>query len=254
MMRWILIISNLVAPIAFVGLWLAGHFWWGLGCLFVAHMLALMATLIPSCRWWGPITTRVDPESDTVWLTIDDGPDPEDTPAILRLLSAHDAKATFFVIGEKAEQWPELIESIRKAGHAVENHTMTHPKFSFWRLGARALRKEISEGQKTIARISGVQPKWFRAPAGMRNFLVHRILRDLDLSLLGWSARGRDGVSTDRDAIVNRLARGIEPGAILLMHEGMRDSEGRSVIVDTLPRVLEVIRSRNLRVVVPEST
>ncbi|MFT5856244.1 MAG: peptidoglycan/xylan/chitin deacetylase (PgdA/CDA1 family) [Verrucomicrobiales bacterium] len=246
MMRVLLIASNLLAPLVLVVLWIGGLFWLGLAILFVTHMLTLVATLVPTCPWWGTVVTRTD--GDGVWLTIDDGPDPEDTPEILRLLAGHDAQATFFVIGEKAQRWPELIQAIQGAGHGIENHTLSHPQFAFWRLGPARVQEEIEGGQRAIAEVlEEWQPSLFRAPAGMRNVFVHPVLKRLGLKLIAWSARGRDGVSTDRDAIIERLEAGIEPGAILLMHEGMRDEDGRSVILDTLPRVLKSIRDRGLK-------
>lgn len=251
MMRMSLIAMNLVAPAVAILLWLSGHGWAGLAVIFTVHMLTLVATLVPACSWWGPQLAHLAEGDAAVWLTIDDGPDPDDTPAILEILRARDARATFFLIGEKAERWPHLVRAIRDAGHGIGNHTMTHPKFSFWRHGAKRIRAEISEAQQVIAVIAGRRPTLFRAPAGMRNPFVHPVLGDLDLQLVGWSVRGRDGVSVDRDAIVGRLSRGINPGAIVLMHEGMRDGEGRSVIVDTLPRVLDVIELRGLRPVLP---
>lgn len=72
------------------------------------------------------------------------------------------------------------------------------------------------------------------------------------MKLIAWSARGRDGVSTDRDAIVQRLVAGMRPGAILLMHEGRRDTRRGSLIVDTLPRVLVAAQERNLSFLVPD--
>ena len=249
-MRRVLIGLNVVAPGVFALLWIGGQFWAGLGILFLAHMLALWATLVPTCSWWGAVTYRL--QSDHVWLTIDDGPDPEDTPWILEVLEAHGAKASFFVIGEKVRRWPGLVEAIRAAGHRVENHTMTHPQFSFWRFGLRGTTAQISLAQEEITAAAGEPPRCFRAPAGFRNLFVHPVLRRLGLRLVAWSARGRDGVSTDREAIVKRLEKGITPGAILLMHEGKRDAEGRSLIRDTLPKILAEVESRGLRVRVPE--
>ena len=246
-MRRLLILLNVLAPIALVLFWVSGFFWFGLAILFLVHMLSLVATLVPGCGWWGAVQTRT--EEDGVWLTIDDGPDPEDTPAILKMLEAAGATATFFVIGEKAERWPELIRAISEAGHGIENHTLTHPQFSFWRAGSGTVWREIAEAQKIIEKTAGRAPTMFRAPAGMRNLFVHPVLRKLGLRLVGWSVRGRDGVSQDRDEIVGRVLEGLEPGAIVLMHEGKRDADGKSLIVDTLPRVLEGIRERGLRTV-----
>ena len=251
MIRRTIIIANLLAPLIALALWGYGNFWLGLALLFVAHLSALVATLIPGCAWWGPLLSRVAPSGKSIWLTIDDGPDPDDTPAILEILRAHGAKATFFLIGERAERWPDLVRAIEADGHGIGNHTMTHPKFSFWCLGATRVRAEIAGAQDVLAGITGTRPQLFRAPAGMRNLFVHPILRELDLRLTAWSVRGRDGVSLDRDAIVARLDRGIEAGAIVLMHEAMRDDDGRSIIVDTLPRVLDSISSRGLNACLP---
>ncbi|MGI9241980.1 MAG: polysaccharide deacetylase family protein [Verrucomicrobiales bacterium] len=252
MMRRIIIGLNLLAPLVAIVLWLRGEFWGGLATLFAAHMLALYATVVPSCAWWGPVCRRIGSEGETVWLTIDDGPDPVDTPAVLEILEAHQAKATFFLIGENAERWPDLVRAIEAAGHGVGNHTMTHPKFSFWCLGPRRVKSEVLAAQEAIGAIVEVPPKLFRAPAGMRNLFVHPVLARLDLRLVGWSVRGRDGVSIDRDAIVTRLSQGLEAGAILLMHEGMRDGQGLPVIVDTLPRVLEAMELRGLTTSLPK--
>jgi len=252
-MRHFLIGLNLIAPVAAIFLWVGGYFWIGLGLLFVAHMLALIATLVPGCQWWGSVMTRFDTDEKEVWLTIDDGPDPDDTPAILALLDEYDAKATFFVIGEKAKRWPELVAAIEEAGHEVENHTMSHPQFAFWRFGPGSIKSEISGNQELLSGMLANPPRLFRAPAGMRNLFVHPILRTLGLRLVGWSSRGRDGVSTDREAIVRLLTAGIQQGAILLMHEGKRDPEGRSLIVDTLPQVLESIRAQGYGARLPVS-
>ena len=154
-MRRLLILLNVLAPIALVLFWVSGFFWFGLAILFLVHMLSLVATLVPGCGWWGAVQTRT--EEDGVWLTIDDGPDPEDTPAILKMLEAAGATATFFVIGEKAERWPELIRAISEAGHGIENHTLTHPQFSFWRAGSgrygvRLLRRRRSSRRRRDGR------------------------------------------------------------------------------------------------------
>ncbi len=93
-----------------------GNFWLGLVLLFGAHLFALIATLVPDCAWWGPLLSHVAPSGKSIWLTIDDWPDPEDTPAILEILREHGAKATFFLIGERAERWPDLVGRSRPTG------------------------------------------------------------------------------------------------------------------------------------------
>ena len=90
-------------------------------------------------------------QAKTAWLTIDDGPDPDTTPQVLALLEKYGARATFFLIGAKAAKYPALTRMIFDAGHTIGNHTQTHPQFSFWRLGPKALAREIDEFEGTIS-------------------------------------------------------------------------------------------------------
>ncbi|HEV8421842.1 MAG TPA: polysaccharide deacetylase family protein, partial [Chthoniobacterales bacterium] len=98
--------------------------------LFTSHMLMLWPTLAANSPWWGPVVTGFVPNGKELWLTIDDGPQPRDTPALLDLLEEHQARATFFVKGRRAEQYPELIREIVRRGHGVGNHTYHHPSGS----------------------------------------------------------------------------------------------------------------------------
>src|SRR5882757_7713989 len=92
----------------------------------------VISATVANCAWFGPVVTRFATPRREVWLTIDDGPDPEDTPQLLTLLATHDAHATFFVIGERAAAHPALIRAITDAGHEVAHHTYTHPLRTFW--------------------------------------------------------------------------------------------------------------------------
>ncbi|MDB6113910.1 MAG: acetyl xylan esterase [Lacunisphaera sp.] len=125
-----------------------------------------------------------------VWLTIDDGPDPEDTPRILKLLAEHGAHATFFVIGEKAARHPALIDAIAGAGHEVGHHTHTHPIGTFWFASPARVSREL-DGALAVLREAGEKPTRFRPPAGVKNLWLEAALRARGLTCIGWSARGR---------------------------------------------------------------
>ncbi len=251
-MRRVLILANVIAPVVAALLWWRGCGFWALGPLLGAHAAALWATLWPYSRWWGPQVVDFPAAGYDVWLTLDDGPDPEDTPAVLDALDAHGAKATFFVIGAKAAAFPDLVREIRRRGHAVGNHTLTHPQFSFWRLGPASLSREIDSASRVLEPLLGAPPAGFRAPAGMRNLFLHPLLRRRGLRLIGWTVRGLDGTSTDRARIVRRLVDGARPGAILLLHEGKRDRHGRSIARDCVPAVLSALTARGYRFVIPD--
>jgi peptidoglycan/xylan/chitin deacetylase (PgdA/CDA1 family) len=176
-----------------------------------------VAVLRPSGQWLGPVKT--DTGDRSILLTIDDGPDPKDTPTLLDLLDHHGRKAVFFMIGEKVAAHPELAREVLRRGHLIGNHTMTHPQASFWCAGPWRTRREIAECQRTIQEATGFEPKWFRAPVGHRNWFTHPVCGDLGLEVVAWSRRGFDAVETDAAKVLERMLKGLAPGDIILMHE-----------------------------------
>ena len=130
---WFIVLAPFLTFLVLAGGWL-----WGLYILFASHLLLVSITFVPSLQGFGPVLTKYFTTAKTAWLTIDDGPDPETTPQVLALLEKYRARATFFLIGAKAANHPELTRMIVEAGHTIGNHTQTHPKFSFWRLGPRS--------------------------------------------------------------------------------------------------------------------
>jgi peptidoglycan-N-acetylglucosamine deacetylase len=192
---------------------------WGLWILFVSHLLLVAITVVPSLQGFGPVLTKYRTTAKTAWLTIDDGPDPDTTPQIIALLEKYGARATFFLIGAKAAKYPALTRMILDAGHNIGNHTQTHPQFSFWRLGPKALAWEIDAFERTMVSL-GIAPSfWFRAPTGMKNPFLHPILAARGLRLVGWSARAYDTQIHDSAKIVERIKRSVVSGTIILLHE-----------------------------------
>jgi peptidoglycan/xylan/chitin deacetylase (PgdA/CDA1 family) len=110
---------------------------------------------------------------------------------------------------------------------------------------------EISRAQESIFRITGSSPRFFRAPAGLRNPFLDPVLARLGLRLASWTRRGFDTVSADADAVFRRLASPLESGDILLLHDGhaARSRGGRPVILEVLPRLLETLQERGLKCV-----
>ena len=212
---------------------------------FSGHMLLLYATLKPSSQLTGSVVTSFHTSEKEVWLTIDDGPDAEETPVVLDLLDEHQAKATFFVIGRHAKANPELVRLILERGHNIGNHTMNHLEGRFWCLSRRRIESEVDDGSAIITEITGTSPQLFRAPVGHKPWSLHPVLRERRLPLIGWTARGFDGVSKDSDRIVDRIQKHIAPGAIILLHEG------RGTLPDTLNKILSDLAARNYSCVLP---
>lgn len=221
--------------------------------LFANHVALAAATLWPKGPLLGPNLTRLPGEAaekGEVALTFDDGPDPEVTPEVLDLLAARDARATFFCIGRRAEVYPDVAAEAVRRGHTLENHTWSHPN-AFACYPPAAMRREIRRTQEILEKISGRSPRFFRAPAGFRNFLLEPELLPLGLILASWTRRGYDTVSRDPAAVSRRLLQNLAGGDILLLHDGSaaRDHRGRPVVLEVLPRLLDELAARGLRAV-----
>lgn len=236
-----------LAPFLTLLLW-SWNLWAALMVLFVSHLALLYPTLTPTSQWWGSVVTCFSTNDKEIWLTIDDGPDANDTPRLLDVLDRHYAKATFFVKGERVASQPELTREILKRGHSVGNHTYTHPSSSFWCLAPARVSEEIERCSNEIVRATGLAPAYFRAPAGMKNPFVHPQLRKQHLRLIAWSARGYDAVLRDVNKIVGRVMDSVRPGAIILLHEGSGRAEFHPACV---ARVLEELTRAGYRCVLP---
>ena len=237
---WFIALAPFATFLAVANGWLAG-----LCIMFVSHLALLAVTLIPSWQGFGPVITGFETNIDEVWLTIDDGPHPDTTPNVLALLERHNARATFFLVGEQIARYPDLAQAIKEAGHTVGNHTQRHQKFHFWRLGPNQLMREIDDFADTAARSGLPVSNLFRAPAGMKNPFLHPILAARDLHLVGWSSRAYDTQLRDPDQIVERITRSLSPGCIILLHEG----EYAEVRLRALQGLLQELAKRNFRVV-----
>ena len=182
-----------------------------------------------------------------VAITIDDGPDPAVTPQVLAQLDAARAPATFFCVGERVQRHADLAREIVRRGHSIENHSQRH-RHDFSLLGPAGMRAEIALAQDGISRAVGSAPRFFRAPAGLRNPFLDPVLNGLSLKLATWTRRGFDTVNGNAEIVYRRLATNLRAGDILLLHDGhaARDSAGRPVILEVLPRLIGAIRAAGL--------
>lgn len=223
---------------------------WALAGVALNHVALTAAGLWPRSDWLGPNVTRLPaggPGARSVALTIDDGPEPGVTPAVLDLLEAHGAKATFFCIAERAREHAALTREIVARGHGVENHSLRH-RHHFSLLGPRGFEREIAQAQQVLADVTGRRPTCFRAPAGLRNPFLDPVLHRLGLHLVSWTRRGFDTREADAVKVLARLTRGLAGGDILLLHDGhaARTPAGRPVLLDVLPPLLARLEAEGL--------
>lgn len=222
---------------------------WSLSAIAANHVLLAGAGLWPRSRLLGPNWTSLPEGNESaVAVTIDDGPNPDITPRVLDLLEAHGATATFFCVGERVLKHADLAQEIIRRGHAVENHSQHH-RHNFSLLGPKAMGAEIARAQDSISRVCGVTPRFFRAPAGLRNPFLDPVLTHLDLRLASWTRRGFDTVNGNADSVYERLSESLAGCDILLLHDGhcAGTRRGTPVILEVLPRLLETIRAAGLK-------
>jgi peptidoglycan/xylan/chitin deacetylase (PgdA/CDA1 family) len=209
------------------------------------------ASVAPASQLFGP-TVRRTGDPSTMGITFDDGPNPAVTPALLDLLEKHQAHATFFLIGRNVRRFPELTREIVARGHAIGNHTETHPSLTFMR--PRLIADQLARCDEAIDSVTGKRPRWMRPPFGFRGPQLNGVVRERgSLSPLGvvmWSVLAWDWKPQPAAPVIHRLRRA-RGGDIVLLHDGdHRVFEGdRRHVVDALAYWLPRWSDQGLRFV-----
>jgi peptidoglycan/xylan/chitin deacetylase (PgdA/CDA1 family) len=225
-------------PLAWAALLLAAYVALLLGGVFVIRWRVFVDAIIQ-----GPRGAR------GVVLTFDDGPHPEWTPRVLRVLAEHRAIATFFLMGRKAEAHPEIVRAILDGGHAVGLHSHRHD-WLFAMRGARRVREDLERGIAVLENITGTRPVLFRPPIGHTNPTIGRIADDLELTIVGWTIGGRDGWAGARpDDVAARVRRDLRDGAIILLHDAPESGDREPAALRALPQILDAVAAVGLDVV-----
>ncbi len=209
------------------------------------------AIVHPSSQFFVPVVDRLRTSDSVVALTFDDGPDPVFTPQILDVLAAHGARGSFFVLGDRAARYPELIRRMHAEGHTVGTHTQHHQvRFHFG--SPSFVKKEIEDAIAVVAAILPASPSLFRPPQGLRTPLfASGWRRTQGLTCVTWSVRGFDSFPTSERAIVDRITKHLVPGAIVTLHDGTGLGGGtdRGATIAALGTLLTECKSRGLRCV-----
>lgn len=183
-----------------------------------------------------------------VALTIDDGPHPVWTPKVLDLLAKYHVHATFCLIGEQVQEYPDLVRRIVADGNTLCDHTWDHDE----NLPSRStgvIRREIQSTYDAIVQASGgVQPVYYRAPGGNWGGQVTEVARDLGLTSLNWSVDPVDWSRPGTQKIISVVLSKTEPGDVILMHDG---GGNRQQSLDALRVILPTLLARGDTFVTP---
>jgi len=225
--------------------------WWLAGGTLLLSF-AILGYLVCSVRSNFLVRTlwRAPEASNSIALTFDDGPDPAFTCRVLDILAEHDVPAAFFVVGTRARAHPELLLRAHSEGHVIGNHTENHSLLFHCRLWSK-LRSELTACNEAIHAAIGSVPMLFRSPHGIRNPALADVVREMSMTVVGWQTRGCDAVSKDPGAIEARVVDSVEPGGVILLHDGsgLGGTEDRSATLAALPGIITRLRAKGLRFV-----
>jgi peptidoglycan/xylan/chitin deacetylase (PgdA/CDA1 family) len=192
-----------------------------------------------------PLISQGSSAKREIALTFDDGPNPTYTPQVLSILHQYGVSATFFVIGQQVQAYPDLVQQEYAMGHIVGNHSWNHPDLT--RLAAGDIHTQLSNTSDAIEQATGVRPSFFRPPYGAYNYQVLLQASNLGLQPILWSVDPHDwNGPPSSNSIVQRVLNMAQNGSIILMHDGGGD---RSQTVAALPTIIRTLRSRGYKLV-----
>lgn len=200
----------------------------------------------PMRRVISPVARGLDeiPAAHSICLTFDDGPDPLYTPKILDVLAEYNAKATFFVLGESASQFPHLVEQIVNAGHALGNHTYSH--CHPWMISAEHAKQEVWLATNILKEITGNAPRWFRPPFGRLRKAMREQAHAAQMMTVLWNRSVIDwGILGTRAGISRRLDN-VAAGDIVLLHDGRPEHNRPDYTYQCLPQFLSRLADKSL--------
>lgn len=198
----------------------------------------------PGAAWFGRVESHGPRDGGEVAITFDDGPDPHWTGEVAGILADHDAPATFFLVGKAIEAWPDVARQLRDDGHLLANHSYHH---DYWRwLDPRY--PELERTQDAFRDELDLCPALYRPPHGQRTpFLLHHVGAH-GLRTVTWDVSADDWSDDDGPRVARRILDQVEPGSIILLHDGL-DGEGtadRGVLTTALPLILDGLADRQL--------
>ncbi len=197
----------------------------------------------PWSNAFGKTHWRGDRGSRVVALTFDDGPNEPYTTEILNILRAERVKGTFFLIGQNVRRYPATAERIAREGEAIGNHSDTHPPGFALDL-PRFLQRELNRTEESIHAATGIYPRYFRPPQGIRSPWLMSLLQKDSLVMVTWDDAPNDWENLGPKELVSRTLAQVHPGAIILLHDGLNtaDRPNRSATVAALPEIIRRLR------------
>jgi len=168
----------------------------------------------------GIIITQVDTPAKAIAITFDDGPQPAITPRLLATLNRHDAHATFFVLGVQAEKYPDIVREAYQDGNEIANHGYSHQFTRYNRLDYAIT--DIENASQVIKKITGSNNHLFRPPGGFLSDKMVDYCRKQKLQIVAWTWNQdtKDWAAISGKRIASHILSNLEPGQIIILHDG----------------------------------
>ncbi|WP_445667926.1 polysaccharide deacetylase family protein [Paenibacillus sp. FSL H7-0756] len=182
------------------------------------------------------------PRRKIIALTFDDVPDPRFTPQLLDVLRKYKVKATFFVVGSRAEKHPALVARMIREGHAIGNHSYNHPQFS--KLSMNAFRIQIIRTENILQLLAGYKPKLIRPPYGDINEPQLKWAKSHGYKLVNWNVDSLDWRGLSKTQIKHNILSRAGRGAIILQHGGGGRGSNLQGTLQALPEIIGILRQR----------
>jgi peptidoglycan/xylan/chitin deacetylase (PgdA/CDA1 family) len=211
-------------------------------------------SMSPTGQWFGRAFCRAGRGSRQIALTFDDGPNDPYTLKLLDVLSRHQVRATFFLIGRYVRERPDIVREVAERGHAIGNHTFSHPLLILE--PSKAIRNEIAQCRETIRAAVGEHSNLFRPPWGGRRPGMFRMVRELGLEPVMWNISGNDWKAPSAEFIERRVRGKIRGGDVILLHDGGHAQFGadRSKTVEAVDRLLTLYKDQYEFDTIPQMT
>jgi peptidoglycan-N-acetylglucosamine deacetylase len=216
--------------------------YWFILLVILFLIIKIYGVTVLSAQFFVPVLYKAKLPTNTIAITFDDGPIAGNTERVLDILKEHNIKSTFFCIGSRAKENPNLLKRIVAEGHALGNHTYWHGK-TFDLLPSNRVEKELIDTNQVIQQATGVAPRFFRPPYGVTNPMIARAVTRQKYTVIGWSVRSFDTIIKDKKKLFNRVTRQLKAGDIVLFHDYSESMLG------ILPEFLMHVNKLGLKVV-----
>lgn len=223
--------------------WGAGiSLWWSFGVLMFFLLLCTIGSFVLSLQYFLPVEIKGARSSGAVAISFDDGPVFGKTNEILEILRQHNVPATFFCIGSRVTQYPEMVQRIHNEGHLIGNHSYSHRStFGFFSTGK--VTRELADTDRAIEGVTGKLPRFFRPPFGVTNPMIAKATKVGSYTVVGWSIRSFDTVIRNPEKLLKRVSHTVESGDIILFHDYA------DTMLEVLPQCIANIKNKGLEIV-----